>query len=152
MDRKLILQFKQHHGFTLIEVMIVVAIIGIISAIALPTYREQVRRGQRAELRTQMFAAAQYMNRFYAANDSFSATRNGTAVSIPATLTVSPPSGDSLYQLDTTNSVLDQATTFTLVYEPINGMAGDACGSYTLTNTGLRGNSGNTKAVAECWK
>lgn len=142
---------RKQTGFTLIELMIVVAIVGILTAVALPSYLSYVKRGQRAELRTQMFAAAQYLNRFYAANDSFSATRDGTAITIPADLARSPATGSQLYQIDTATTVFG-TTTFTLVYEPINGMDGDPCGKFRLDNTGLKSNTGNTMSRENCWR
>ena len=50
---------KVHQGFTLIEVMIVVAIIGILSAIAMPSYTEYIRRGHRTEARASLLQMAQ---------------------------------------------------------------------------------------------
>ena len=138
-------------GFTLIELMIVVAIVAIISSIALPSYLSYVKRGQRAELRTQMFEAAHYLNRAFAANDSFYATRSGSRISIPTELQRSPATGTQLYQMDTVNSTFG-ATTFKLVYVPMNGMVGDACGNFTLDSTGAKDNTGNTMTREACWK
>lgn len=134
-------------GFTLIEVMIVVAIIGILLAIALPSYRAYVIRGDRASARAAMLEAQQFMERFYATNNKFHETNDPTpvAVALPARF-ASVPADSPKYAVTLDNLA---ANTFTLKATP-NGT--DAlCGVLTLTHTGVKGNGG-TGTVAECWK
>src|ERR1700709_710648 len=91
-------------GFTLIEIMIAVAIIGILVAVALPSYTSYVQRARRADARTQLLLAAQYMQRFYAANDQYAKSRDGqdSINIIPDPLKRSPVDGSQLYGLSFT--------------------------------------------------
>lgn len=149
---------QQAHGFTLIEVMIVVAIIGILAAIALPQYTEHVARSRRADARTQLQAAAQFMQRFYSANDRYDVDRanNGALTQMPANLQRAPADGTAAYTLSSSNLT---ATTYTLLMAPVAGaaMQNDRCGTYTLNERGVRGNVINgTAASADvrdgCWR
>lgn len=153
-------------GFTLIELMITVAIVAILAAIALPSYTSYIAKARRAEARTHLVEAAQFMQRFYAANDSFVKDRADHNVfdQMPANLKKSPAdaaNGNQLYELDILfgASPLTNAMSFTLHMAPVSGgvMGNDACGTFTLTSTGVRGvlvagTVGSSALRDTCWK
>ncbi|MCX8521128.1 MAG: hypothetical protein ORN28_06275 [Rhodoferax sp.] len=141
--------------------MIVIAIVAILATVALPAYQQYIMRAQRAEARTQLLAAAQFMQSFYAANDRYDKDRSGKAVRdlIPAGLLRAPTLGTAKYQLNPQIVAADNydltvtATSFTLTMAPVAGTnaAADECGKFSITNTGLRSNSGTMPADI-CWK
>jgi type IV pilus assembly protein PilE len=153
-------------GFTLIELMVVVAIIGILAAIALPAYTSYIAKGNRAAARSQILQASQYMQRFYAANDRFDADRAGVntvwAV-MPAELRRAPSEGAQLYEISNIGANASEAanSTYTLRMRPVGGaaMQNDMCGVFTITQAGVKGNVAVTggaalpaATVAQCWR
>ena len=139
-------------GFTLIELMIVVAIVAILAAVAYPSYTAYVKRGQRASARSQLLQADQYMKRFYASNDSYSADRSGADSTLPARLRVSPPEAAVDTQLYDITISAKTGTSFTLSATPANSMTGDKCGTFTIDQTGLKGVVNNTETRDACWR
>lgn len=144
---------NRKRGFTLIELMVVVAIIGILSAIAYPAYQEYVRRAQRAEARAQLMEAAQFMERFFTINNSYAVDLGLNAVALPASLVQSPkPPQAANYNINFNPA--PTATTYALRAVPVAGriMAADGCATITLNQTGAEGLAGApTATVAECW-
>ena len=138
---------KTHRGFTLIEVMIVVAIVGILSALALPSYNEYIRRGHRAEARAALLQGAQWMERAATATGTYPLT-----ASFPTTLTTMQ-SGRYTVAVASPPASAASGAAFTLTATPAGGQVGDKCGSYTLTHSGVRGaaSAASGALVTECW-
>jgi type IV pilus assembly protein PilE len=135
---------QKSRGFTLIELMIAVAILGILSAIALPAYKQYVERGYRANAKTVLLEGAQFMERYRAVNFKYvDATNNPPTLA--AGLQVSPKEGGARHAI-ALSSV--DATSFTLTATP-TGWTDALCGSLSITNLGVKGQSAGDAAT--CW-
>lgn len=138
---------RSSHGFTLIEVMIVVVIIGILAAIAYPSYQDSIRKSRRADAQTALLELAQFMERQYTANGTYLTAANA-AVTLP--FTESPKDGATKhYNLAFSGNPTRNA--YVLGATPKNAMANDPCGTLTLSNTGAKGQA-TGMSVTDCWR
>jgi len=145
-------------GVTLIELMVVVVIVGILTAIAYPSYRQQVLRSKRADAKIALQQNSQELEncftRFHAYNDA--ACAKATALQSVAGVL----SADGNYKITATTAagVADLGDlAYTLTATPQAGQTADtACASFSLTATNVKtvsGSKGATPAgTAECWR
>lgn len=123
-------------GFTLIELMVVVAIVGILAAIAYPSYEDYVRRTKRAEAQATLQDIALKQQQMLLDTRSYAATLPALGIVVPT----------SVLPRYTVTLVVGTAAfpTFTATATPINGQVSDACGALTLAQNG-------TKTPDTCW-
>ncbi|PJI47407.1 MAG: pilus assembly protein PilE [Pseudomonas sp.] len=130
---------KQETGFTLLELMIAVIVVGILSAIALPSYQSYVRRAACEDAKGVLVGAGNVMERFRAQNNTYSGANLGSYAASP----VDGSSKETNIAVTTAD-----ATSFTLTATPTTGGHLKSKGTLTLSSTGARGGTG---ALAGTW-
>ncbi|MFJ2715038.1 type IV pilin protein [Pseudomonas sp. NPDC087346] len=129
---------RSNRGFTLIEIMIVIAIIGIVITIGYPSLTEYMKKGRRAEIVSTLSEQAQILERFYSKNNVYT---NATGLN----------AGNDFYTI--TPTITDQTFLLTATRKAGSTMATDKCGDFTLTNTGVRSMNNATAGLTtkDCW-
>jgi type IV pilus assembly protein PilE len=135
----------KHTGFTLIEMLITVAIIGILAAIAFPLYQNQIEQTRRTTAKSDLLELSQWMERRY--SNAFDYRESGSNPVLR--FNQSPQNGTAFYNISFVGSVTRD--TFTLQAAPTGGQANDDCGTLTVDEQGDRSATVAGAAVAGCW-
>ena len=138
---------KKTQGFTLIELMIVVAILGIIAAIGYPSYLEQVKKSRRAEGMGHLLELADRMERFYSDKGTYAGATLGTGTGNVFVATTE--GGHYTLSISAQDNVA-----FTISATPTSKSKQntDKCHTFTMTSLGVKSVSGGSLSTDDCWK
>lgn len=128
-------------GFTLIELMIVVAVVAILAAIAYPSYQDAVRKSRRGQAKADIAEYMQMAERWH--------TVNNTYVGFALPEAVSPREDGATARYALALAPAPTATALTITATAIGDQTHDRCGNLSLSSTGQKTNSAGT--MKECW-
>lgn len=153
---------RTHTGFTLLEMLVTVAIVGILASLVWPSYRESIAKARRGDAQRVMIEAQQALERFYSNNNTY-LNADGTP-GLPAGFQTTIPREVAAGSCPAYNlTVAATATTYTITGTRHSSTVGgkacgsqrtDKCGNFTLDSTGRR-NIANAKTgvvVTDCWR
>ncbi len=135
---------ERNAGFTLLELMVAVAVIGILAAIALPSYEEFMRKGRRSEARNAMLEMAQMQERYFSNNLSYIAVAGAPAASSFGQNYSGKATAPTYSIAVAASAGLPITASFTITATIASGYADPSCGTMTLNNLG-------DKSPAACW-
>ena len=144
---------RKQAGVTLLELMTVVVIIGVLTSIAVPSYRRYLLRAQRSDATAALLRIAAAQEKFYLQNNTYTTTVGAGGLNLGAgtsergwyTLTIAAPAGFTI------------GTAYLATATPVAGQAQATdtdCASFTIRETGERGatNSAATSNTPNCWR
>jgi len=134
-------------GFSLLELLVAMAILAVLASIALPTYAEYVARGRRFEARAGLLEAAHWMERWRTERGRYDDPANAGQPPTDFPWRQFPRTGDAYY----TVSVLTTAVTYTITATATQTMASDVCRSLSIDETGVRRFTGAGSTEEVCW-
>ena len=149
-------------GFTLIEVMIVVAILGVIAAIATPSYVENVRKSKRSDAKVELLRIAQLQESYFVQNLSYAKDLTSSQASGGLGLSSPVESEQGIYTISLsskdngggacTGVSADPCTSFTITATPGTKQKDPACKNFKLLNTGKKEVTGTYSSdPKKCW-
>ena len=138
-----LLKTRRPRGLTLIELMIAVAILGILSAMAYPSYAAHLSKGRRADARAALLDVAQRMERYYTERGTYIGATLGSTGVYPAA------SSQGYYTMALSAQTL---SAFTVTATPTGVQSSDACGRFNYNQAGTKGvGGGATLSATACW-
>lgn len=133
---------KAQRGFTLIEMLVVLAVAAVLAAVAYPSYQSQVAKGRRADGKQALVELAQKLERFYTERGTYAGAALG-AGGLYAEV-----SAGGYYTLAIATQSADG---FTISATPKGAQAGDACGALGYNQLGDRTRGGSGQTLEQCW-
>ena len=146
---------KDSRGFTLVELMIVVAIVGVLAAIAYPSYSQYILKSHRTDARNAVLDLASRQERFFSINNAYSTSPaalgyGATASTFPVSVSVS---GQSYYTL--TATISSAPSGFVAIAIPVSPQTADTkCYSFQVDQSGAQSNldsGGSALSTTGCW-
>lgn len=144
-------QKQRTQGFTLIELMIVVAIVAILVVVAYPAYSKQIRKGHRVDAKSAVLEAAAREEKFFATHNQYS------NVAVDLNYAALPfdviSNGQKVYELSITVNTAG-APTYLITATPFGDQVNDACHTYQVDNFGTQANlssGGAPNSTTGCW-
>jgi len=136
--------YSQHpclpDGFSLLEITLVVALLGILLALSVPAYQQYVHRAWRVDAINQLLSAASCQERIFTRKGSYDTRRCADQIK------------NDHYLIRFTPQDLDNAETFTVSAREKSEHAVDDCGQLSLDHSGTRGISGDSSLLGKCWE
>lgn len=128
-------------GFTLIELMIAIAIVGILVAVAVPAYQDSVRKARRGQAKADLVEIAQLAERFRTVNNTY------VGFALPTGMNVSPRQGTAYYNIAIANQTVNG---YNLTATPQGPQTEDTlCGTLGLNAAGVK--TAATTDISRCW-